>query len=179
MLEHQLESATLEFLDNDEKGMRFEPSKNTLHLSSIFKWYAGDFTGGSTAVAFFARGKVLEWVTQHLPEDLAAEVQKEDPGISYLDYDLEPERSPESRLLSLPFASTSNTRSSLLVFPAGSTSQCYHVPPDHGAEYRHDQRTLQHRPDFHKPVWRHDGFGLSDRLLSATLGTQTAGNWRR
>ena len=87
MLEHQLESATLEFLDNDEKGMRFEPSKNTLHLSSIFKWYAGDFTGGSTAVAFFARGKVLEWVTQHLPEDLAAEVQKEDPGISYLDYD--------------------------------------------------------------------------------------------
>ncbi len=87
MLEIQLESATREFLGNSEKGMRFEPLKSTLHLSSIFKWYAGDFTGGSTAVAFFARGKVLDWVLQHLPDNLAAEVQKEDPGIRYLDYD--------------------------------------------------------------------------------------------
>ena len=87
MLEHQLESATREFLENREKGMRFETAESTLYLSSIFKWYAGDFTGGSTAVAFFARGKVLDWVELHLPDHLAIEIQEEDPKVRYLDYD--------------------------------------------------------------------------------------------
>jgi hypothetical protein len=86
-LEYQLETATRDFLGNSEKGMRFEPSESTLHLSSIFKWYAGDFTGGSTAIAFFARGKVLDWVSEHLPGNLATEIKKTDPKVRYLDYD--------------------------------------------------------------------------------------------
>lgn len=87
ILGQQLETATLAFLADPEKGMRFEPAEGTLHLSSIFKWYAGDFTGGSTAVAYFARGKVLEWVLYQLPTDQADEIRSNDPKIRYLDYD--------------------------------------------------------------------------------------------
>ena len=62
--------------------------RGKLHLSSIFKWYAGDFTGGSTVVAFFARGGVLDWVTQHLADRrLAAELRERRPSVKYLDYD--------------------------------------------------------------------------------------------
>ena len=53
MLESQLESATREFLGNSEKGMRFEPLKSTLHLSSIFKWYGKDFISKFTPAAGF------------------------------------------------------------------------------------------------------------------------------
>ena len=84
-LEDQLAEQTLEFLADTEKGLRFEGKE--LWVSSIFKWYAGDFTGGSTVVAFFARGKVLDWILQHLPEDLARRIQEADPSVKFLDYD--------------------------------------------------------------------------------------------
>ncbi len=86
-LDQQLETATLAFLADSEKGMRFESTESTLHLSSIFKWYAGDFTGGSTAVAYFARGKVLDWVLAQLDSEQASEIRSRDPKIRYLDYD--------------------------------------------------------------------------------------------
>ncbi len=86
-LDPQLETATLAFLADPEKGMRFEAAESTLHLSSIFKWYAGDFTGGSTAVAYFARGKVLDWVLTQLPADQGNEIRRSSPKIKYLDYD--------------------------------------------------------------------------------------------
>ena len=85
-IDRQLDEQTRAFLAQP-KGMRWDPAKNVLHLSSIFKWYAGDFTGGSTVVAFFARGGVLEWVLPYLPEALAAEIERADPSIRYLDYD--------------------------------------------------------------------------------------------
>lgn len=86
-LEQQLEDATRRFLADPEKGMRWEKAAGVLHLSSIFKWYAGDFTGGSTVVAFFVRGKILDWVLPHLPTELAAELRSREPAIRYLDYD--------------------------------------------------------------------------------------------
>lgn len=86
-LDAQLESATRQFLADSSKGMRFEPDEGTIHLSSIFKWYAGDFTGGSTVVAFFARGSVLDWVLEHLPADEANRIRDRDPKVRYLDYD--------------------------------------------------------------------------------------------
>lgn len=84
-LETQLEEQTKRFLSDEEKGARL--AGGTLYLSSIFKWYAGDFTGGSTVVAFFARGGVVDWVVEHAPKDLAARIEKADPSVSYLDYD--------------------------------------------------------------------------------------------
>jgi len=86
-LDAQLEDSTRRFLADTSKGLRWSRSENKLELSSIFKWYAGDFTGGSTVVAFFARGKVLDWLIPHLPVSLAEELESHDPSIRYLEYD--------------------------------------------------------------------------------------------
>ncbi len=85
-LEAQLAAQTRRFLADPEKGMRWEPESGTLWLSSIFKWYAGDFTGGSTVVAFFARGGVADWVRAQLPPERAAEIG-DSVKVRYLDYD--------------------------------------------------------------------------------------------
>ena len=84
-LDRQLEEQTKAFLGDSAKGLRLQG--DTLWVSSIFKWYAGDFTGGSTVVAFFSRGKVLDWILPHLPEDLAQQIRDADPSVKYLDYD--------------------------------------------------------------------------------------------
>ncbi len=86
-LEQQLAAQTARFLADPEKGMRHDAASDTLWLSSIFKWYAGDFTGGSTVVAFFARGGVADWVYSQLPPERAAELRRRDPRVRYLDYD--------------------------------------------------------------------------------------------
>jgi hypothetical protein len=87
LLEAQLESSTRAFLADTTKGLAWERSENTLELSSIFKWYAGDFTGGSTVIAFFVRGRVLDWILPHLPADLAGQLDSLSPSVRYMDYD--------------------------------------------------------------------------------------------
>ncbi len=86
-LDRQLEEQTRAFLGQPDKGLRYDAEGNDLWLSSIFKWYAGDFTGGSTVVAFFARGRVLGWVLEHVAPDLRATLEARQPSVSYLDYD--------------------------------------------------------------------------------------------
>ncbi len=86
-LDRQLEEQTRAFLGQPDKGLRYDADRNELWLSSIFKWYAGDFTGGSTVVAFFARGKVLGWVLEHLPAELRSALEAKPPSVRYLDYD--------------------------------------------------------------------------------------------
>jgi hypothetical protein len=86
-LDEQLEEQTRRFLADESKGLRFDADADELHLSSIFKWYAGDFTGGSTVVAFFARSKVAAWVLDYLPEGSAGPIRAADPAIRYMDYD--------------------------------------------------------------------------------------------
>lgn len=84
----QLEEQTRAFLADRDKGLRYDAEENELRLSSIFKWYAGDFTGGSTIVAFFARGGVVEWILPHLADrELARTVERRDPAVRYMDYD--------------------------------------------------------------------------------------------
>jgi len=86
-LEEQLSDQTSRFLADRDKGLRFDPEREELHLSSIFKWYAGDFTGGSTVVAFFARSQITAWVLPHLPEELAERIRAAAPAVRYMDYD--------------------------------------------------------------------------------------------
>jgi len=86
-IDAQLRDQTRRFLSDESKGLRWEPEEDTLWLSSIFKWYAGDFTGGSTVVAFFARGGVFDWVVEHAPPALARKLRGQDPSVRYLDYD--------------------------------------------------------------------------------------------
>lgn len=86
-LDAQLAEQTRDFLADAGKGLLYDRAANDVWLSSIFKWYAGDFTGGSTLLAYVARGPVLAWVLPHLPAELAAELERRDPSIRYLDYD--------------------------------------------------------------------------------------------
>jgi len=86
-LDEQLGDQTRRFLRDPSKGLRYDRQANEVWLSSIFKWYAGDFTGGSTLVAFVVRGPVLEWLLPHLDPALAEEIRRRDPAIRFLDYD--------------------------------------------------------------------------------------------
>jgi hypothetical protein len=87
-IDAQLEEQTERFLADPEKGLRYDAGSNDLYLSSIFKWYAGDFTGGSTVVAFFARGGILDWIVEHLGDrELAETLAQRQPSIKYMDYD--------------------------------------------------------------------------------------------
>jgi hypothetical protein len=86
-IDQQLEDQTRRFLANTEKGLAYDEPRNTLWLSPIFKWYAGDFTGGSTVLAFFARGKVVGWILPQLPDELGAKIRDKDPAVRYLSHD--------------------------------------------------------------------------------------------
>jgi len=87
-VDEQLRDQTHRFLADPSKGLRYDAAANDLWLSSIFKWYAGDFTGGSTIVAFFSRGGIQDWVIEHVgDETLAATLKQRDPSIKYMDYD--------------------------------------------------------------------------------------------
>lgn len=86
-LDAQLREQTHAFLADESKGLRYDAAGGTVWLSSIFKWYAGDFTGGSTVVAFFARGGVLDWVREHAPPAVARKLRGKRPSVRYLDYD--------------------------------------------------------------------------------------------
>lgn len=87
-IDRQLEEATERFLADRSKGLRYDPEANVLHASSIFKWYAGDFTGGSRVVAFFARGGVRDWIAEHAGDPaLATAIREREPAVRYMDYD--------------------------------------------------------------------------------------------
>lgn len=86
-LEEQLEEQTLGFLADHERGAAFDEEGEVLSLSSIFKWYGGDFTGGSDVSAFLARGQLVDWVLPYLPAGTREAVAASPPGVRFLDYD--------------------------------------------------------------------------------------------
>lgn len=79
-LGEQLDDNMRRWLADPRKGVRADAASGTLHVSSIFKWFAEDFEGGGGAVGF---------VERYGPE-AAARLAKErgaDAAIRYLDYD--------------------------------------------------------------------------------------------
>ena len=78
-LNEQLDDQTRQFLATPAKN-RFDAAKNTLHLSPIFKWYAGDFTQSA--------GSLARYVKPFLPE--AQRTALSDPDkvkVRFTDYD--------------------------------------------------------------------------------------------
>ena len=75
----QLDGQTAAFLGNPAKGLAPGADGRSARVSSIFKWFAGDFEG-SGGVAAFIRAKS--------PSDVAVRIRAlTDAGLSYLDYD--------------------------------------------------------------------------------------------
>jgi len=72
-----LEEETRKYI-NSERGTQIDSAENTLYLSKLFDWFAGDFEDKS--------GSVLNFIKPYLGEKALAFVKK-DPEIKYLTYD--------------------------------------------------------------------------------------------
>ncbi len=88
-LEEQLTRISREFLGDPARGLKVDRGKNAVHLSSIFKWYAGDFTGSSSLLARVkaevSGGEILEYVKKDAPEEAVKFINETKPTVKYLD----------------------------------------------------------------------------------------------
>jgi uncharacterized membrane protein YdjX (TVP38/TMEM64 family) len=78
-LDAQLDEQTATFLSNPTKGLQAGPDGKSARVSSIFKWFAGDFESSGGLVAF---------IRARSSPDVAARIRSlTDAGLSYLGYD--------------------------------------------------------------------------------------------
>ncbi len=93
IINEQLESAAIEFINNIQKGVRIDPADNVVKISKIFKWFGEDFIEGSENTELFndrdAKDRaVLNFLANHLKSDKQkAFLESNQFKISYLDYD--------------------------------------------------------------------------------------------
>jgi hypothetical protein len=94
-LEEQLDRAVREFLADPTRGLRLDREHNEIFLSSIFKWYAGDFTMASTKAkravaltkAYLSGTEGLSYVRKYAPADVSTYIDEKKPAVRYLNYD--------------------------------------------------------------------------------------------
>jgi hypothetical protein len=94
-LNQQLDLATKEFFADSSRGLRLQPNENTVFLSPILEWYAGDFNGATTATGqFLSRARaaisgsnVLGFVIAHASNDVASYLREKRPTVKYMHYD--------------------------------------------------------------------------------------------
>lgn len=90
-LEAQLSRITREFLTDPSRGLRVDRDRNEVHLSSIFKWYAGDFTMSSSVLARVkaevSGSEVLDYVSKQAPAEVVQFIVEQRPTVKYIDYD--------------------------------------------------------------------------------------------
>lgn len=76
------------------RGLRLERNENTIFLSPILKWNAGDFNGATTATGQFlsyaraavSGNNVLDFVLGYVSQDVATYIHQKRPTVKYLDY---------------------------------------------------------------------------------------------
>jgi len=73
----KLEDETRKYI-NSKRGTQIDTAKNTLYLSKLFDWFAGDFE--------YKSGSVLDFIKPYLDESALAFVEQ-NPKIKYLHYD--------------------------------------------------------------------------------------------
>jgi hypothetical protein len=73
----KLEEETRKYI-NSERGTRIDLAENTLYLSKLFDWFAGDFESKA--------GSVRDFIKPYLDEKTLAFLER-GPKIAYLDYD--------------------------------------------------------------------------------------------
>ncbi len=86
-IELQLAEQTRRFLSDPAKGLRFDEAKKSLWLSSIFKWYASDFTGDDAVDSSRSPERVVGWILPRLDESLAQRIRDTKPQVRFFDYD--------------------------------------------------------------------------------------------
>jgi hypothetical protein len=73
----KLEDETRKYINSD-RGTQIDSAKNTLYLSKLFDWFAGDFEAKS--------GSVLDFIKPYLDQKALAFIEKK-PKIKYIHYD--------------------------------------------------------------------------------------------
>ena len=95
VIDEQLDREMAIFLADPNKGARFEPTENTLFLSSIFHWFKADFENEGGSVAF---------VRSRLPAGVQAQLEAAGDRLKtdFMAYDWSlnavSDRSPQSRV---------------------------------------------------------------------------------
>ncbi len=79
-LNEQLNDATKQFLKDKDRNY-VDDGSNTMHLSSIFKWFKEDFAKKAGSVENF----VAPWITDD--KQLQQKIRDDKMDITYLDYD--------------------------------------------------------------------------------------------
>ena len=90
-LESQLQKCALAFLSDMVRGMNYDPSRNQVSLSPIFKWYAADFTRSNAVVARLeaetSGAALLAAAMQYVPAEVAQFLREKKPTVQYFEYD--------------------------------------------------------------------------------------------
>jgi hypothetical protein len=94
-LQQQLEQATKDFLSDEVRGMKIDKENNKIAISSLFSWYAGDFSGNTSSVGFvtgFVKSKFtssvgINFIKGNVTPEIAAILSDKKNKVSYLDYD--------------------------------------------------------------------------------------------
>lgn len=73
-IEEQMEEQTVEFLNNNTKGLRVDIPKRKIHLSKIFDWFAEDF------------GNVREFLAKYYPK-YSQQILNKNYKFNYMHYD--------------------------------------------------------------------------------------------
>lgn len=89
-LDFQLNKAAREFLGDSGRGMNYDPGRNVVYLSPIFKWYAADFTGSNALVARVkaevSGAEMLDVAKKYVPPDVANFLAEKKVEVEWLDY---------------------------------------------------------------------------------------------
>ncbi len=93
--QQQLEQITKDFLSDEVRGMKIDKENKKVAISSLFSWYAGDFTGNTSSVGFvtgFLKSKLtssagINFIKANVTPEIAAILSDKKNKVSYLDYD--------------------------------------------------------------------------------------------
>lgn len=94
-LQQQFAFITKDFLSDMERGLLVNREKDKVGISKIFSWYAGDFSGNTSAFGFytgfikskFSKSAGIKFIAKEVPMDIADYLKSGKPDIEYLDYD--------------------------------------------------------------------------------------------
>jgi hypothetical protein len=91
-LDEQLERDAIRFINNEEK-VRLDTEENRLYVSSIFKWYAKDFSHGYDEIPEWLesyrkkeRG-IVSAIVRYIEGTEKDYIMENRPKVKYLDYD--------------------------------------------------------------------------------------------
>ncbi len=76
-LNEQLDDQVKKFLENSGKGMKIDGKKKRIYVSSIFKWFEGDFE---------SQGGVTRFISQHVTPSRQKSLKDFGGKLKYLDY---------------------------------------------------------------------------------------------